>query len=78
MVSLDSLKILEETAKILGGWDKLQARLQVSRQCVWLWQTGSRNPRAETVLTCIAICQRSEASRKRHREERESLEAEFS
>ena len=78
MVSMDSLKILEETAKVLGGWDKLQERLKVSRQCIWMWQNGTRRPRADVVLSCISICQRSESAKKRHKEERSALEAEFS
>ncbi len=48
-------EILQEAADAVGGWDALRERLGVTRQAIWYWQAGKRQPNAQIVIQCMKI-----------------------
>ena len=48
------MSIVKEAAEAYG-WDELQTRLGVSRQCIWNWQKGKRAPGSDVVMKCLHL-----------------------
>ena len=54
-MQLTQIDIIKKAAEILGGWKELEANLSVSRQTIWNWQTGKRDPDGEIILVCLNL-----------------------